>query len=100
MKRIGIAASKMAKGNLALYNCYVVLISFLFSLFIFVIAGATVVLALAIVAYVGSEVMAFEFEKAWPVVLPICMTSLTVVIVLFNLFAISQNFKFFRKKSH
>ena len=24
MKRIGVAASKMAKGNLVLYNCYVV----------------------------------------------------------------------------
>lgn len=97
MKRIGIAASKIAKGNWVLYNCYVVLISFLFSLFIFVIAGATVVLALAIVAYVGSEIMAFEFEKAWSAVLPICMMSLTIVVAVFNLFAISQNLKLPKK---
>lgn len=97
MKRIGIAASKIAKGNLVLYNCYVVLISFLFSLFIFVVAGATVVLALAVVSYVVSEIMAFEFERTWSAVLPICMMSLTIVVALFNLFAISQNLKLPKK---
>jgi len=45
MKRIGIAASKISKGNLALYNFCVVLISVLFSLSIFVVAGSTVIFA-------------------------------------------------------
>ena len=40
MERIGIAASKIAQGNLFLYNICVIVISFLFSLFIFFISIA------------------------------------------------------------
>ena len=93
MKRIGIAASKMAKGSLVLYNFYVVVISFLFSLFIFIIVGFTVLFSLIILAYVAKEVMAVEFEKSWSSVLAVCMVALTIVMVLFNLIAISQNIK-------
>lgn len=93
MKRIGIAASKISKGNLALYNFYVVLISALFSLFIFVIAGSTIIFALAIIKYVGNEIMGVEFEKSWQFILAICMASLTVVITLFSLITISMNLK-------
>lgn len=93
MKRIGIAASKISKGNLALYNFYVVLISVLFSLFLFIVAGATVIFALAVIQYVGNEIMGMEFERSWRSVLAICMVSLTIVITLFNLFAISKNMK-------
>lgn len=38
MERIGIAASKIAKGNLLLYNSYVVLIAFLLSVLLFLIS--------------------------------------------------------------
>ncbi|HBR14850.1 MAG TPA: hypothetical protein DD723_04810 [Candidatus Omnitrophica bacterium] len=93
MKRIGVAASKMAKGNLVLYNCYVVLISFLFSLFILIVAGSSVVLAIIILAYVANEIMGVELEKSWSSILSVCMVSLTVIIAVFNLFAISQNIK-------
>ena len=93
MKRIGIAASKISKGNLALYNVSVVLISALFSLFIFVVAGSTVIFALAIIQYVGNEIMGVEFERSWQSVLAVCMVSLTIIIVLFNLFAILKNLK-------
>ena len=94
MKRIGIAASKISKGNLALYNVYVILISALFSLSIFIVAGSTVIFALVIIKYVGSEIMGVEFEQSWQSVLAVCMVSLTIVITLFNLFAISLNLKF------
>ena len=94
MKRIGLAASKMAKGNLILYNSYVILISFLFSLFIFVIVGAAVIFALVIISYVGEEVMAYNFKKDWTSVLSVCMVSLTLIMTLFNLLAISMNMKF------
>jgi len=92
MKRIGIAASKIAKGNWALYNFYVVVISFLFSLLIFVMSGATVVFALIILSYIGNEIMP-ELEKSWSSVQNICMGSLTIIVVLFNLMAISINMK-------
>lgn len=93
MKRIGIAASKISKGNLALYNLYVVLISALFSLFIFIVAGATIIFALAIIKYFGNEIMGVEFERSWQSILTVCMVSLTIVITFFNLFAILRNLK-------
>ena len=93
MKRIGIVSSRISKGNRALYNLCVVLISMLFSVFIFVIAGSTVIFALAIIKYVGTEIMGMEFEKSWKSILSVCMVSLTVVVTVFNLFAILINFK-------
>ena len=85
MKRIGIVSSKISKGNRALYNLCVVLISILVSSFIFIIAGSTVIFALAIIKYVGTEIMGIEFEKSWRSILLVCMISLTVVVTLFNL---------------
>lgn len=96
MKRIGIAASKMSKGNIMLYNVYVVLISSLFSAFIFIVTGATVLLALAVITYVGSEIMGAEFEKKWASIFTVCMIALTVVISVLNLCAISMNIKFLK----
>ena len=93
MKRIGIAASKISKGNRILYMGTVVLISVLFSLFVFVVAGSTVVFALAIVKYVGNELMGVELEKSWRSVLSVCMVSLTIVVTVFNVFAILVNLK-------
>jgi len=93
MKRIGIVSSRISKGNRALYNLYVVLISILFSIFIFVIAGSAVIFALAIIKYIGVEIMGMEFEKSWKSVFSVCMVSLTVVVTLFNLCAILINFK-------
>jgi len=93
MERIGIAASKMAQGNLVLYNLFVVLISILFSLFLFVIAGSSMVLALLILAYVVNGVMPLEFEKNWSGIFRLCMITLTIVVSLFNLAAILKNIR-------
>ena len=93
MKRIGIAASKISKGNLTLYNLYVVLISALFSLFLFIVAGSTIVFALVVIKYVGNEIIGVEFERSWQSILAVCMVSLTVVVTLFNLLAISINMR-------
>jgi len=93
MKRIGIVSSRISKGNRTLYNLSVVLISILFSSFIFIIAGSTVIFALAIIKYGGTEIMGLEFENSWKSILSVCMVSLTVVVTVFNLFAILINFK-------
>ncbi|MBN1870199.1 MAG: hypothetical protein JW847_06480 [Candidatus Omnitrophica bacterium] len=98
MKRIGIAASKISKGNLALYNIYVVLISALFCLFIFIVAGSTIVFALAIIMYVGNEIMDTGLDRNWQSIMTVCMVSLTVVITLFCLFSIVINLRFPRLK--
>ena len=93
MERIGIAASKIAKGNLVLYNLLVVSIAFLFSLFIFVLSGATILFALIMIAYVGEEVMPIHFEKNWSSILTVCMVSLTVIMTLFYVMALAKNLK-------
>ncbi len=93
MKRIGIAASRISKGNLVLYNLYVVMITALFSLFLFIIAGSTIVFALAILRYVGNEVMGADFEESWQSILAVCMVSLTIAVTLFSLCAVSINLK-------
>lgn len=95
MERIGIAASKIAKGNILLYNFYVVLISFLFSLFIFTLAGMTVFFALIVISYISLEVAQLDIHGRN--ILKLCLISLTVVVAIFNIFAISKNIKFTKK---
>ncbi|MDP8212309.1 MAG: hypothetical protein P9X22_03335, partial [Candidatus Zapsychrus exili] len=74
-------------------NCYVVLISSLFSFFIFVLTGATVFFALVVISYLGVGIMGLDFERSWSSILSFCMVSLTLLVTLFNLVAISKNFK-------
>ena len=93
MKRIGVAASKMAKGNIAFYNFYVVLIAVLFSLFIFIVAGAIVIFSLIVIHYLGEELLPVSLKENWSSILMECMVSLTVVVTLFTLFAILKNIK-------
>lgn len=93
MKRVGVAASKIAKDNLFLYNCYVVLISSLFSLFIFIVSGFVVTFALIIIGYVGKEIMLVRFERDWSDILVVCMISLTIITAIFNLLIISKNIR-------
>ena len=94
MERIGIAASKIAKNKLWLYNVCVILISFLFSLFIFILAGSAVVLSLLIIGHGADQLMAVDFEKELPVIVTLCMVTLTVIVVFFNILAILRNIKF------
>ena len=63
-------------------------------LFIFVVAGATLIFAFTIIMYVGNEVMPSDFKKNWSGIFTVCMISLSMIIVLFNLFAIFLNVKF------
>ena len=98
MERIGLAASKMAKGNFILYNLYVVLIAFLFSSFVLVIAGSAVVFALIIINYIVGEIRAFEFQENLVPILKICLVSLTMIIGVFNLIAILKNLKITKGK--
>ncbi len=53
MKRIGIAASRIAKDDLVLYNVFVIVLSFLLSLLIFFISAFSIVAGMALVSYVS-----------------------------------------------
>ena len=93
MERIGIAASKIAQGNLWLYNLAVVLIAFLFSFFIFIIAGASIVLALIIIGGVVNGILPNDLWSDWRGIIRICMISLTIIVSVFTLFAILKNIR-------
>jgi len=94
MKRIGIAASKIAKGNMILYNFYVILISALFSSFIFIISGSIVFFGLMVITYFINEILEGVGEINWVAIQQVCMITLTLIIVLFNLVAVCINLKF------
>lgn len=93
MERIGITASKIAKGRLFLYNLCVVGISFLFSLLVFFIAGSSIMLALIIIGYVVDGVLPTGLGQGWGEVIRVSMISLTIVVSIFTLFAILRNIK-------
>ena len=98
MKRIGIAASKIAKGNLFLYNIYVIVFSFLFSVLIFLMAGSSILIAIFILANVIGAFIPLDMEKNWIPITMMCVVTLTIVVVFFNLFAILANVKVNRNK--
>ena len=93
MRRIGIAASKIAKGNLFYYNLCVVFISFAFSLLMFFVSGSAIFFALVIIGYIVEGILPSGFDQRWVDVVRICMAALTVVVGLLTLFAISINIK-------
>ena len=94
MKRIGVAASKIAKDNIFLYNLYVVLISTLFSLFIFIVAGATLLIAFILIGYITAELKIFNFEKNKDAIFVVCVVSLAFISAMFNILAIFKNIQF------
>ena len=98
MERIGIAASKIAKGNLFLYNFLVVLISFSFSLLIFILAGTSIFIALLVINSINQGTIPSNFGKEWTSVMLVCMISLTIIVSVFNLLAILKNIKFTKNK--
>jgi len=93
MKRIGVAASKISKGNTALYNFLVVLIACLLSLFLFVVVASTVIFALAIIAYITSEIMPSDYQRNWDAIRMVCISVLAIIMAVFNLMAVFINIK-------
>ena len=94
MERIGIAASHIAKGNLWLYNAFVILIAFLFSLLVFVISGLSVICGVLLIAFLTRASSPHLLNEKTISLIYLCLTSLAVIIGCFNLFAIGKNVKF------
>ena len=93
MERIGIAASKMAKGHLIKYNLFVVLISCVFSLFVFFICGFTLAIALFLISLLFSVLLPGESHAAWIHIGKVCLIALSVLIGILNVLAIIKNIK-------
>ncbi len=93
MERIGITASKIAKGNLVWYNFYVIVIAFLLALFLFFISASAIALALVILGYILKEILPIPLEKDWLSIIYVCMVSLSVVVGIATIFAILRNIR-------
>jgi len=94
MDRIGFAASKMAKDNLLLYNLAVVLLVFLLSAILFLIAGGSTFLALVAIGFLYHGIVPGGPTSEWWVLINICMAVLSIAIAVISLVAIVKNLKF------
>ncbi len=92
MERIGIAASKIAKGNFFLYHFFVILITVLFSLLVFFISGACIVIVLFAVAYISNNGH-LEDIQAWFPLISICLICLGVTMLVLAICAVLKNIK-------
>jgi len=93
MQRIGIAASKMAQGNLLKYNLFVVVISCLFSMLIFLVCGFTVLAALFLISLALRVFILSDSSGNWIHVVKMSMAALGAVIGALNILAILKNIK-------
>ncbi|MCA9404132.1 MAG: hypothetical protein KC897_10145 [Candidatus Omnitrophica bacterium] len=98
MKRIGMAASRISKGDVRLYNIYVVLISVTFSILLFFIAGMAVILAIGIIMVFGPETMTQELRNNWQTVTRMCVQALLVAVLVFNVVGMVINMKIVKRK--
>lgn len=93
MHRIGLIAEKLAQGNIWFYNLYVFLISLFFSVFLYIIVGTTLIFSFVILSYMGQEIMPKNMQEEWTPVFSICMTTLTIIIGVFNMVALVRNLR-------
>lgn len=91
MRRIGVAASKMAQGNLFAYNAFVVGISTLIATLVFLVSGLSIMLALFLISLVLRLVLHTDFSLYCIHILKLSLIALGVVIGLLNAVAIFKN---------
>jgi hypothetical protein len=97
MLRIGIAASKMSKGSLLSYNLFVILLSCLFSLIIFLICGFSILVIIFLVSLILHTLRPADVHAGWVHMFKICLIILGLVVGLFNTIAILKNVQFTKK---
>ncbi|MBF0569777.1 MAG: hypothetical protein HQL18_03280 [Candidatus Omnitrophica bacterium] len=93
MKRIGIAASRIAKDNLWKYNAFVIGLSFLLSLLVFFLCGLSLLLAFALMSLITKGFMVFEPGAGLSASFTACMIVLAIVVGLLNFVVILTNIK-------
>ncbi len=98
MRRIGIAASKMSKGSLLSYNFYVVLITCLFSLLVFLICGLSILLIVFLISLCLHALGSDQPHTGWVHMFKICLIVLAFVVGIFDIIAIVMNVQLTKKK--
>ena len=98
MERIGIAASKIARGSLLRYNFFVVLIAFLCSVLLFLVCGFSIMAALFVLSVICRPFLPPEFHTAWFTIVRVCLVALGIVVGVFDILAILKNVKITKTK--
>lgn len=98
MQRIGFVASKMARGNLWAYNLFVVLLSLLCSILIFLVCGFVVLAVLFLISMLFRLVSPEGLGQAWFGIVKICLIAVAFLVGLLNIAAIVRNIKLSRKE--
>ena len=91
MKRIGVTASKIAKGNIWFYHLAVVLISFLFGMFVYLICGFVIVVTIFILSFLLQKALPSMDQQHWMHALRACLKLLGILIGAGMVFAIVKN---------
>lgn len=93
MQRIGLAASKISKGNIWLYHLAVIFISCLFAIFTFLVCGFCIAVSIFIISLIFQRFMPSVNSQAWMDVLRTCLKLLGLVIGILTLVAVVKNTK-------
>ncbi len=93
MKRIGLAASKISQGNIWLYHVLVILISSFFSVFLFLVCGFLIALAIFLLSLMLVHLLPSVNQQAWLDVFRVCLTILGILIGLLTVAVILKNVK-------
>ncbi len=93
MERIGIAASKISQGNLFFYNCYVLVISFLMAVLLFLLAGSAIFSGLWVIRLLVGPFVPTMSQREWNLVFCYSLSALTVLVACVFLIAILKNVK-------
>jgi hypothetical protein len=97
VERIGIAASRMAQGNLLKYNLFVIGISSVFSFLLFLLAGFVVIAALFLISLV-TRWFAPQDMSTWANVGRVSLTAVAILISILDVLAIVKNIKITKNK--
>jgi len=98
MLRIGVAASKMSKGSLLNYNLCVILISCIFSLFMFFVCGLSLLPIVFLISLILHALKPAGVYAGWVHIFNICLVVLGLVVGVFNIVAISKNIQLTKNK--
>lgn len=93
MKRIGIAASRIAKGNLWVYHLSVLFLSSLFSFLVFVLSAFSLLVGFGLLSFISKAFVIFEAGRGFSPAFLVAMAALAVVVGIMNLVAIIMNIR-------
>ena len=93
MLRIGLAASKIAKGNLWVYHLAVVVIACLVAMFVFLICGFCIIATLFLLSVLIQHFWPSASQEVWVDVYKTCLIFLGILIGILAVIAIIKNIK-------